>query len=752
MLVALALAGLAGCLTSSRKPASVFDEPAAAEPSGLRRFLDFRPSIARLEVAPTQPVMPPKGKQLVVATVYGRDGQPSTRRRVEWSVSGPGTILTVDDAGLFFGGGLEAKDKAAYSYTASHDHTVPRTATGSKEEITIRPGQTWCVVTCDEVGETTVTATAADGEGADAGRMSVKLTWADEAFTFPRAAVAPAGGQVDLTTVLHKLDGKDDGLKVRYRVVGGVPATLAGAAGGEKDEAEVTADAGGKAAVRLLQTVAKAGTTRVAVEVVKPDPKGLSAGTVVGRKETTVEWAAARLTIDAQAPKLAVLDRDAPFTITVANAGRVDSLPVTAHATLPGAAEFVSADPPPAVRQDRNLTWNLGAIAGGKNRTITVTLRPTRKEALTLAATAETADTNPAEVRASAAVDSAGLKVALEVPDAAGTGERVPVTVAVTNPAGVPVENVTAWLTPDAGLAPESGKSPVEVAVGTVPPGQTKRVDVQLAAKQPGRYAVRVNVAADGGLTDRAEVGVDVRKSSLFVNIVGPDKLTVGQDATFTLTVTNTGDVALDRVEVRATPPPGLTVRTADKGKVADAGATWAVGQLKPKDKQELHFVAVAAKPMTRQNLSVKATGAAGSGANTTGAADAGVTVTGQPALTLELADVPGAVPVGGRAAVRITVRNRGTDAAKHVEVSVTTTEPFNTTGGTGADRRPGQVDGQKVTFGTLEELQPGTAAVFVVDLEAAKAGPARVLAEVRADYLAQPLREEQAARVVNKP
>ena len=37
------------------------------------------------------------------------------------------------------------------------------------------------------------------------------------------------------------------------------------------------------------------------------------------------------------------------------------------------------------------------------------------------------------------------------------------------------------------------------------------------------------------------------------------------------------------------------------------------------------------------------------------------------------------------------------------------------------------------------------------VDVEGAKAGTARVKAEVRANYLSQPLQEEQASRVVGK-
>ncbi len=53
------------------------------------------------------------------------------------------------------------------------------------------------------------------------------------------------------------------------------------------------------------------------------------------------------------------------------------------------------------------------------------------------------------------------------------------------------------------------------------------------------------------------------------------------------------------------------------------------------------------------------------------------------------------------------------------------------------------------MTFGLLDALPAGAAAVFVVELEAATPGAARVQVEARAEHLAQPLREEQAARVV---
>ncbi len=66
-----------------------------------------------------------------------------------------------------------------------------------------------------------------------------------------------------------------------------------------------------------------------------------------------------------------------------------------------------------------------------------------------------------------------------------------------------------------------------------------------------------------------------------------------------------------------------------------------------------------------------------------------------------------------------------------------------------GSGKSEGRVEGGKVTFAPVEELRPGEAAVFVVETEAAAVGDARFRAEVRAGHLNNPLREEQAVRVV---
>lgn len=747
----------AGCHADGR------DKSAPDLPTGerVRSRLALGPKAARLEVSPAEAANKTKAQQVLVATVYDADGQPRRDERVEWAIDGPGHIAASDESRLLTSRGHRADSRSAVTYTEYFEGTADRGTADPADDFKVRAGQTWVVVASAVEGETTVTAHAPDVPDRQKSRVVVKLVWSDSQFDFPSPAVSRPGGDAELLTTLNRFRDKEspDGLRVRYRVLDGAPAelvsvsgagTTAALSGGGQSEAEVSADAAGRAAVRVVQPTPQAGTTRIAVEVVKPDPNGLGEGKVIGREETTVEWAAAQLSFDAGAPKAAAVGRDTVFNLTVSNAGKAESRPVTVKAALPDAAEFVRADPPPASNRDGELVWTLDPVAAGGKQTVALTVRPTRRGSLTVPASAETPDGVRAESRAMVSADTAGLKVAVELPAHAGVGDPLTARIAVTNPGAVPLENATAWVAFDKGLAHGTGANPAEVRVGTVPPGDTKRVEVPLTAKEKGKSAVRVSVTADGGLNERAEAIVDVRNAALKLSLSGPESVTLGQEDTWELRVTNAGDVAVPEAVARVNLPEALAAKSAsDSGMLGNGGAEWRLGSLAPGAKKVVQLTAAAGRLTDRAVVSANAHGE-GSDVPVQAQAEVSVAIVGKPALGLQLADVPGLVSAGKRTAVRVTVRNRGSGPARKVEVSATATESLRVLRGTGADRKPGQLDGQKVTFGVLDELPAGATAVFVVELEAAQAGAARVLAEVRAEHLPQPLREEQAAKVVS--
>ena len=139
----------------------------------------------------------------------------------------------------------------------------------------------------------------------DSGRVVTKIVWGEGRFSFPAPAVVALRRRTTLTTTVNRFGRRPGARRTtasgthacstarpavlvsrRARASGSPPAT-------DGKEAEATTDANGAAAVRLVQPSPKPGKTRVAVEVVKPPENGVGPGTVVGRRETVVEWAGA---------------------------------------------------------------------------------------------------------------------------------------------------------------------------------------------------------------------------------------------------------------------------------------------------------------------------------------------------------------------------------------------------------------------------------------------------------------------------
>ena len=628
-----------------------------AKPAGSGYFKDFDPKACRLELTPTQSSVALKTQQVLIASVLDKDGNMRRKRRVEWMLEGPGYIVEVDESGIVPGRGYKVDNKYAVSYTDHLEHTITRGNEDPRDDFTVQPGQTWCIISSAVEGLTTVTAYAPEIHDRDKGIVTSKIAWGDTQYAFPPPVVSRSG--------------------------------------------------------------------------TKSSPQ---------------------LALNMEAPRAAAVDRDTPITMTVSNSGKADGQPVTVKTTLPEGAEFISADPQPSFRQGRDLSWTIGSVPAESKQAIKLVVNSNRKGTLALNATAETTDGLRAEHRVSVPIDIAGLKVTMDPTALIAAGEKATVKLTITNTGVVPAENVTAWLGFDPGLENPSGANPTELTLGTVPPGESKKIEVPLLAKQSGKFAVRVTATGDGGITARTESTIEARRQGLFVNIVGPEKLTSGQDANYEITVTNPGDVAFDHIDVRATLPAGLSVKSASpKGQTeGSTAAVWRLGSLKPQGKETLRLVVIADKAIERKNLSISASGSTGTGSPKTAAADAPIEVSGAAALVLELADTPGVIPIGKPGTMRITVRNRGTGSAKKVEVSLNASDEITINGGTGADRKPGSFDGKRLVFGVIEDLPAGAVAVFVADMEANKPGAARVQVEVRADHLAKPLREEVAARVVS--
>lgn len=769
LVLAAAAAGAGGCAYSPGyfpyliPPGPI--QQTHAKPGGRGYFRNFDPKAHRLDVKPNGNANAPLGSQIVlVATVYDKDGTPRRDRRVEWIVEGPGNIIEADESGVTAGRGYKVDNKYAVTHTSYVPKTITRGNDDAKDDVAVEPGQTFIVISSAIPGETVVTAYAPEVFNWDNGRVVTKVMWGDSRFKFPETATVRVGGETTLATSINPT-ATDAGtnFRVRYRVLEGPPAVLvsksseggtAALTGDGGKEAEAFTDTHGEATVRLVQRDPKAGKTRVAVEVVKPPENGVGPGTVVGRRETTVEWATPNVKLKVTAPPVAGPLGTFPVTVALENVAGVDSKDARVQVTLSDGAKLARSEPPPA-RQDEKgvLTFDLPPVNGKGKQEITLQVRPAKVGQITVHADAVTGDGLQADTSETVRIDQGKLQLLIEAPPIALAGEKIPARISVTNAGATPVENVSVWARVDDGLVAPTDRSPVELTAGTLAPGQTKTLDLPLTAKSTGRYGVRASATGDGNLDAKAEpLTVEVRRAELAVAVAGPKLAYLNQQVSWTVTVANRGDAPVSNVVVRATLPPEVKLTSVDGGSIGAGSVEWKLADLAPGGKKTFALEGDAIKLVPQAGVTLFALGDATSDGKTVGTpvegrAEATLAIIGTPALSLELATPPGIVEVGKRVRFQIRVKNQGTVSARNIEVSATAPPELKPVRGTGAAE--GRVDGNsRVTFTTVDELQPGQALTFTVEVDTVQTGDARFKAEVKAAHLTSPLREEQSTRV----
>jgi uncharacterized repeat protein (TIGR01451 family) len=775
-LVALAAAA-AGCFNSHNPGYFPYELPGGhikqmhAKPR-FGFFRDFDPKANRLEVTPRDATAPLGAQIVLVATVYDKDGEPRRSRRVEWILEGPGNIIEVDEAGLYAGRGYKVDNKYGVTYTGYVSHTITRGNDDPKDDVELCPGQTFCVVSSAVPGETTITAYAPGVFNWEKGRVVSKIVWGEGRFNFPQPAVIRYGGEAVLSTTLttsEQNSATPSSFKVRYKLLDGdsVPATFQTAGGSgtslsqagiSSKEAETTLDPGGAATVKLVQPTPRTGKTRVAVEVVKPAENGVGPGTVVSRRETTVEWAAPDVKLDVAAPQAAGLSGIVPATVILANTGPVDARESRVRITLTDGATLEKSEPPPNRQENGALVFDLPALAAGKKQEIALSIRPAKLGSFTVNADVATADGLQGHKESMTRIETGKLGLHIEAPPAALAGEKVPVKIAVTNSGATPGNNVTVWARFDDGLKHASGQNPVELAAGSIAPGQTRIVELPLAAKGPGKYSVRATATADGNVTAAADPATfEVRRAELRASVTGPKLAYIDQDFAWTIAVTNAGDSAIGNVLVRASLPSEVKLRDAGDGKPGAGSVEWKLPSLKAGEQKVLKLAVDAAQLSEKATLSVVVTAdATGTGDGppvgdpVQTRAESSLAIIGTPALSLELVAPTGLVEVGKRVTFQVRVKNKGTISARNIEV--TAFAPAELKPVRAAGQANGRIDmNGTIAFPRLEELRPGETATYTIEADAVQVGDGRLRAEVKAAELTSALKEEQPARVVGK-
>ncbi|HTM54504.1 MAG TPA: hypothetical protein VL175_10775 [Pirellulales bacterium] len=265
-----------------------------------------------ISVSPSQVIAPVGSEVVMIATVCGSEGFMLTRQRVEWNLSpdGVGQFLSPGERQPFevfdWFNGLPRKVDSRYvvNSTVATTQTLDRGTPLPNDDVLIQAGQSWATVTSPTEGTSHVTVFAPEIFGWDRRQQTATIHWVDAQWRLPAPSISAAGSPQLLSTVLTRQSDNTPlvGWPVRYQITGGPEA---GFAPDGATSVEVLSGPGGEAQAELIQKTAAAGTSQIAISIVRPaTTAGSSSAVPLGAGSTLHTWTIAGGPVGMSVPTL----------------------------------------------------------------------------------------------------------------------------------------------------------------------------------------------------------------------------------------------------------------------------------------------------------------------------------------------------------------------------------------------------------------------------------------------------------------
>ncbi len=450
------------------------------------------------------------------------------------------------------------------------------------------------------------------------------------------------------------------------------------------------------------------------------------------------------ITSHIEGPQSIVVGRQAEYRVTVENKGEVAAREVVAVIAAPAGAEVVDATSSNGTVDRESsgaaktgvIKWQLYELPAGGSQTLSLQLIPRGGHEMQLGI-----EVTHAPVVAQATVEIQEPKLQMEIAGPAevmfGKAQRYALT--LSNPGNGAAEDVSIELT-----SPGGGKdSMVRHKIGTLAAGESKKIELELTARDAGELKIQAAAIGAGNLRAESVKKVLCRKAELQVDWRGPDKKYAGSVATYFFRVKNPGTAAVEQVAVQCNLPAGAELVHASDGNSYDADRrtlVWKAGSLNAGEERFMQVQCRMTQPGANK-IELSAQSATG---ELTDAKSVAVNVEALADLKLDVSDPKGVVPVGEEAVYEIHIKNRGMTAAHGVNVVAMFSDgidPAHVEGGQHSIR-----DG-RVTFRTLDNLPAGGEQVFKIHAKASKSGTHVFRTEVACDELDAKLAAEETTR-----
>lgn len=356
-------------------------------------------------------------------------------------------------------------------------------------------------------------------------------------------------------------------------------------------------------------------------------------------------------------------------------------------------------------KDQARLVWSVDQVPGNSSQTMTISAIPRRAEIFDVGVEWTLV---PLVGKASIRVTEPKLEMSISGPKEVQYGETALYHVSVRNPGTGAAENVSVML-PEA-LGGE------RATLGVIPPGKEKHFQVELMARAAGELNLVATAAGEGSLKAAAERALIVRRAALEIVIDGPPLKYAGGIGKYSVSLTNTGDATANELVAAVALPDGVKyLKGIDAVKLIDGGMRWPVGSLAPGESRNYDMFCQLDTSGELQ-LEVGARGKRDLAASSV----VKTTVETVADLVLSVADLKGPLPTGEQVPYTIKISNRGSKAAKGVNLVMQFSEGIEPLSAKGLEH---QIAPGKVVFTPITKIEPGQEMTFEVNAEAYKGG-----------------------------
>jgi uncharacterized membrane protein len=284
----------------------------------------------------------------------------------------------------------------------------------------------------------------------------------------------------------------------------------------------------------------------------------------------------------------------------------------------------------------------------------------------------------------------------------------------------------------------------LEYEVGTLLPGQSKRIQLPLKAVSVGKLRNTISAIATGGQRVQHEIDLEIVAPKLMAQSDGPTKRFLGRQVAHQFKVINQGSASATNVDLIAKLPSGLRfMQTNNQGvyRRENHAVYWSMAELSPNGEAVVELLTMPVEAGT-QDIKFEAV----SDLNQTASVSHALNIEHLVDIFFDIDDLVDPIEVGADTAYQIKVANQGTQAANNVQLQVEFPNGITPTTIEGTLQH--QIVGQRVQFAPINNLKPSEQLTVVVRAKGQTAGDHRVVVSMQADGRQAAISKEEMTRV----